>query len=48
MNYLLKMAKRIERTVKQAKVGKVLNKQKLLDKIQGNQHSIVILSSDAK
>jgi hypothetical protein len=48
MKFLLKMAKKIEKTVKQAKVAKVLNKQRLLDKIQSSQHSIVIFSSDTK
>lgn len=42
------MAKRIEKTVKQAKVAKVLNKQKLVDKVQSHQHSIVIFSNDSK
>lgn len=48
MQFLLKMAKRIERTVKKAKVAKVLNKQRLVDKIESNQHTVVIFSNDTK
>ena len=47
-NYLLKMAKKIEKSVRNTKVSKVLNRFKLIEKIKKNPYSVVIFSNDTK
>jgi hypothetical protein len=48
VNYLLKMAKKIERSARNSKVSKILTRERLLHKVQSQQHSIAIFSNDTK
>ena len=42
------MAKKIEKSVRNTKVSKVLNRFKLIEKIKKNPYSIVIFSNEIK
>lgn len=47
-NYLVKMGRKMERSIRNLKVVKVYNKADLVDKIREEDYSIVLFSNDSK
>ena len=48
VNYLLKVAKRLDHSLKEVKVAKVMNKNSLLKKVKDQNYSLVVLSNEGK